>query len=62
MIRWSMSVYAEKSQSDVCHGFQRKLIYTNAKLSNMALLHLFFIYHCHLNGLDIAGGGFQSCI
>ena len=54
-------VYVEKSQDDTCGGFQPSLgkpSHTNAKLSNMALLHLFSVYRSPPSGL----GGIQYCI
>lgn len=57
-IRLQMSVYVEKSQEDMCRGFPPSP--TNAKLSNMALLHLFSIYRSPLSGLGIAGADFSA--
>lgn len=55
-----MSVYVEKSHDDTCCGFQPG--HTNAKLSKMALLHLFSVYHSSFCGPGITGGAFQCCI
>lgn len=53
-------MHVENGRDDTCGGFQsslRKPSHTNAKLSNMALLHLFSMYHSPVCGPGIAGGG-----
>lgn len=56
-LRWKfegrnrLSFYVEKSGNDMCGGFS--MIHTNAKLSNVALLHLF---------QSCCRGFFQCCI
>lgn len=55
-----MSVRVEKSRDGASRGFQpsrREPSHTNAKLSNMALLHLFPIYHSPLCGPGICRAG-----
>ena len=43
-------------------GVRANSSHTNAKLADMALLHLFSMYHSPLSGRGIAGGEFQFCV